>query len=310
MKRIAILGSTSHIAKNLIHQNHLSGKWNLTLFARDPEAVRVFLESLGTAGGVDVLSTHSFSNIGIPFDGIVNCIGFGTPDKVRKAQDRLFSVSEEIDNDIITILKRDPTTRYINFSSGSVYGTSMTEPVDKGFLSDIELAPMQEAESYRICKIYQEAKHRSLKNLSIVDVRLFNFFSRFIDLSSGYLLTEIAKALKENSYFETSSTHIYRDYVSPQDLYNLLALAFDSPPMNCAIDTYSARYISKTELLDSMGVQFGLRVKLGAVAVIPPTGVKPYYYSINHEAEDLVGYKPTLSSWESIMTELKAMGLV
>ena len=118
----------------------------------------------------------------IKFDAIVNCIGFGTPEKIGRAGINIFKITESIDDLIIEYLVKKPETVYINFSSGSVYGSSFEKPVDSSYKSVIKIQPLEDREFYRIAKLNSEAKHRSLNDLQIIDIRLFSFFSRFIDL--------------------------------------------------------------------------------------------------------------------------------
>ena len=40
---------------------------------------------------------------------------------------------------------------------------------------------------YALSKINSEIKHRKLKHLNIIDLRLFSFFSRFMNLKSKFL---------------------------------------------------------------------------------------------------------------------------
>lgn len=308
MKRIALLGATSHVAKNLIFENYSNHRWDLSLFARNPDRIRAFLTELGLPQDAEPLG--AFTNTTETFDAVINCVGFGTPQKVRAAQESLFTVAEEIDRYIFAHLRRNPQTKYLNFSSGAVYGSALESPIQRGALSSIALSPMDDTDSYRVSKIYQEAKHRSWKDFSVVDIRLFNFFSRFIDQDGGYLMTDVLRALKAGTPLKTSSQEIYRDYIAPSDLFRFVDKIVEGGTLNAALDTFSAKPISKSELLESLKREFGLKVELSDGGKASPTGVKPYYYSNDKGARAITGYVPQKTSWDGIFDELSALGLV
>jgi hypothetical protein len=44
--------------------------------------------------------------------------------------------------------------------------------------------------------LHAEAKHRALFNFSIVDVRVFNYFSHTQDMNARFLITDIVRAIK------------------------------------------------------------------------------------------------------------------
>jgi hypothetical protein len=43
--------------------------------------------------------------------------------------------------------------------------------------------------------MHAEAKHRALFNFSIVDVRVFNYFSHTQDMNARFLITDIVRAI-------------------------------------------------------------------------------------------------------------------
>lgn len=305
--KIGIVGATSHVAKTLIERFAPNPSYRLVLFARKAEAVTPYWDTFG----LQVPAAHPLSrleDIGSDLDVIINCVGFGTPSKVRQAGGDLFYVAEEIDGRITSILRCRPQIKYIDFSSGAVYGTAMTAPASEGVASAIELAPMPKVEHYRIAKIYQEAKHRALEEYSIVDIRLFNYFSRHLDLSGGFLMGDVVRSLREGQTLEVSPDEIYRDFISPDDLYALVSRVIGAGHCNCAIDTFSLAPISKSELLEKLAAEFGLRSKVSTGGSVTATGTKPYYYSEVRTATSVFGYQPTQTSWGGVRSELTAMG--
>lgn len=302
--KVAIIGATSHIAKNLIYQNSKEYRWDLYLFARNLGKLDNFIKENLSGNCKNIYLVDEFLTNSDKFDAVINCVGFGTPDKVKKAGVDLFNITESIDNMIIEYLQRNLKTVYVNFSSGAVYGTNMDKPVDKGYHSVIGIQPLGENEYYRIAKINSEAKHRSLKDFNIIDLRLFSFFSRFIDLNGRFLLTEIVESLKNCKLFKTSKNEIFRDYISPSDLFNLVNACVISEKINVAIDTYSKEPVSKSLLLKELSNELGLVIEYIEDIKSSPTGLKAYYYSNNKNAFEILGYKPEKGSLETLCEEI------
>lgn len=194
-------------------------------------------------------------------------------------------------------------TLYINFSSGAVYGTDFSAPVDKLTCSRWDVNHISEADFYGIAKLNSEAKHRALKDMNIVDLRVFGYFSRFIDLKSCFLLSEIISCIKEGKEFVTTSDNIIRDYVHPKDLMLLIKLCIDKFFINDVFDVYSLKSVAKFEILDYFVSQYGLKCTVkDSIRISAVTGIKDNYYSNSRKAED-IGYKPQFTSMDSIIQE-------
>ncbi len=305
-KVVALLGATSHLAKNLLVQNQCRQAWDIVSFGRNPIAISSFASSQGFSA--EAISLETFPHWNGMCDALINCVGFGTPGKVRQAGRELFTTAEAIDDEILRYLDRHPKTTYINFSSGAVYGTALNAPINVGAQTTLELDPIKEVDFYRISKIHQEAKHRSCTGMNIVDIRLFSFFSQFIDQSAGYLLTDVLHSLRTRMPLQTSSLEIHRDYISPFDLFSFVDGVISAGSLNLALDTFSAGSISKSALLDALTEDFGLRVDVSESDIPSPTGHKPYYYSNDKRAADVIGYQPAHTSWNGIRLELELMG--
>ena len=156
-KKIAILGATSHIAKGLMLNFIQNKEDKLFLFARLPRKVRNFLEAHSLGSHRHIYDFKHFRRE--KYDVIINCVGVGTPAKVKEASGEVFKLTEEFDNMILGYLRRYPDTLYINFSSGAVYSISVDDIKPEHY--------------YGIAKLHQEAKHRALRKLNIVDIRVF-----------------------------------------------------------------------------------------------------------------------------------------
>jgi len=156
---------------------------------------------------------------------------------------------------------------------------------------------------YGMAKACSEAKHRALGDLRIVDLRVFGYFSRFIDLETKYLMCEVVNCLKRGEVFVTGRGNIVRDYVHPDDLVALVQCCLKAPDLNDAFDVYSLKPVQKFEILDSFVERFGLKLRIeGDVTHVAPTGNKDHYYSVNQRAAR-IGYQPKYGSLESLIQE-------
>jgi nucleoside-diphosphate-sugar epimerase len=302
MNKIAILGASSHIAKGLIFNFLQDGDSSeLVLFARSVEKVGSFLSRLRCA---DKISVFPFSNFGQEkYSAIINCVGFGNPKKLTGAGPDIFEISEKFDTLALDFLKNSAETLYINLSSGAVYG-DFDQPA--GDDAVVKLSPNHVADSqyYGIAKFYTETKHRAFNQLSIVDLRIFGYFSRFIDLDAGYLLGDIAKCIHHKTVLMTRKEDFVRDYVHPRDLYQLIVRCIEAKALNCAFDVFSKIPATKFEILQSFQRDFGLQYQVvDSQGQRSPTGEKSNYYSVSRHAET-VGYMPEYSSLEGLSEEM------
>lgn len=299
--RIAILGATSHIAKGLILNFSRSKECKLFLFARSTEKTKDYLRTSGIKGNVSFAGFNEFRRK--EYDFIINCVGIGTPNKVRDNPSLVFGITEEYDNIILAYISKFVKTGYINFSSGAVYGSSFKEAVGDLSSREILINNISPQEYYGIAKINSEAKHRAQNNLNIVDIRIFAYFSRFIDLSSGYFLTDLISSIKNGSELITNSCDFIRDYLHPSDLFDLIKLTMGKGHFNAAIDAYSRAPVRKFELLDYFSKTYGLRYRIeNKLNFICPTGEKNVYCSNSRKAADL-GYIPKYSSINTVKEE-------
>lgn len=304
-KKIAILGATSHIAKGLIYGLHRTGDSTLHLFARSPDRIHEFLSSIDCRKNAAVNSFDSFARSS--YDVIINCVGIGDPGKLRGKEALIFGITEDYDNLILDYLESHPSAFYINFSSGAVYGTEFKKPVDGSTRFAVDVNNMTSSENYGIAKLNAEAKHRALTAYNIVDLRIFSYFSRFIDLQSKFLLTEILSCIGEKKIFETGPDNIIRDYVHREDLLRLIEACTSPKTLNHAFDVYSLKPVSKFEILDFFSRQYGLEYSIKDLPLgASPTGSKDHYYSICRKAEQ-TGYSPQFTSLDCIMLEAKAI---
>lgn len=299
--KIAILGATSHIARGLIYNFSRTKNYKLFLFARSRERLTEFQNSIECT---PVLSAADFGNfMAHKYDIIINCIGIGDPAKLKKSRIEIYQLNEQFDNLVLEYLSLHPKALYIYFSSGVAYGNDFMEPAEEKTRSTWNINNISQSDFYGITKLYTEAKHRSFNHLNIVDIRIFAYFSRFIDLSSRYFITDVIAALKSKEQFVTNRNNIMRDYIYPDDLFSLVCKCIEQPGLNDVFDAYSLKPISKFEILDYFSRKYGLEsVFQEDTDVFSVTGSKDNYYSKNKRAEK-IGYYPRYTSLYAIMKE-------
>ena len=177
--KVGILGGTGHIGKNLIYYFSKNDKYELNLFSRDVTSTKNI--------------TNEFKNINVDnydklnsyeLDTVINCVGISNPTKILDDKIDFKKITDKYDEQVLLYLKKFSDSLYINISSGAVYGENFTNNVNE----KSTITTMQETNPYAESKIYIEKKHRKLSNNNIIDLRVFNFFSRYVNLNTSFLL--------------------------------------------------------------------------------------------------------------------------
>ena len=302
---IVILGATSHIAKGLIERFLNQGTDTLHLFSRTPSMVQNFLNSVEMASITDYRLYGDYGDfISGSYDVIINCIGVETRNSHDCDFTRYFSVTEEFDNLVISYLKNsNPDALYISFSSGAVYGRGFSKPVADDSTNCLMVNHLVQQDYYGIVRINAEAKHRAHENFRIIDLRIFSYFSRYINLTDGYFITDVIQAILHSSVLHTNTNDIVRDYLHPDDLYRAIRACIETRLINRAIDINSTGPANKEEILDYFSLVYGLKYEKCAVTEnISATGSKSNYYSIcNHTTA--IDFSPRFSSMDSVIQE-------
>jgi nucleoside-diphosphate-sugar epimerase len=301
--KIAIIGATGHIAKGLITVLCDDPQFELFLFARSIDKLAGFLDENKLSARVHCAAMPT-GGIEGRYDALINCTGVGKPAALKAAADNIFLLTELFDNMLIRYLDANPEAVYINMSSGAVYGGDFSSPAGPGTRNAVNVNGMNNKTYYSLAKLNAEAKHRSLHQMKIIDLRVFSYFSRFIDLESGYLVAEIINAVQEQKVFKTNGVNIVRDYIGPADLASLIRKCLLNPG-NGAYDVYSRAPISKAEMLEAYKKEFGLSYETAEGLDLPDTtGVKPKYFSEDRRAAS-IGFEPKYSSVETLINESK-----
>lgn len=300
--RIAILGATGLIGRSLTNEARQRG-YDVTAFSRDPVKAREQFVLFGIELDA-VLGYEDF--VDESFDVVVNATGVGSPREINKEPTKVFAVTESMDDLLLSYLHQHPECRAFNLSSGSVYGRSAVRPIQPGTPATFEVSHLRPGDFYSLAKLYSEAKHRSVPERHIVDLRVFAFISRFLDLEESFFIAEVAKCLKEGTVFKTKPEDMMRDYATAEDLWDIIGFLMTLPPQNAAFDVGSARPVGKFELLKLLSQKFGLQYETGQLEGSSPTGEKNAYYSESEALTDL-GYVPERTSLQNIERELSAI---
>lgn len=285
----------------MIFNYFASSQDELFLFSRSPDKADVFLKIFSFTHHnypLDDFGKHHY-------DVIINCIGAGTPERVTEQGYAIFSLTKAYDERILQYLQNKPETTYIYLSSGVVHNPLLNQyPVPTNPYS-LNINNVTGKDVYAVTKLCAEKNHRRFQELKIVDIRVFSYFSRFIDLSSGFLITSVLRAVMDKKKLFTNSGNIIRDYLHPADLFSLIECCAVRFPGNTALDAFSSSPVSKFDLLDRFHQDYNLHYEIvDNLKISNPTGDKDVFSPLDFSAEN-IGYSPAYSSLVGIMAETK-----
>ena len=304
--KIAILGATSQIAQDLILSFSKNQNYGFLLFGRNIELLEKWINSENLSKKYQVKEYSEFDNHQ-KYDVIINFVGIGDPVKAQKMGGDIFKITEQYDDMALEYLKQNKETKYIFLSSGAVYGGNYQEPVNKDTIATIDINNLKSTDWYTLAKLYAEAKHRALPDLSIVDVRVFNYFSHKQNMDARFLITDIVRAIKNKEVFKTSAEDIVRDFITPPDFYNLVQAIIDFKHTNTALDCYTKSPVSKFDLVNELKDIYGLHYTIGESGnVVNATGAKINYYSMN-KTLNKIEYSPINTSLSGVIKEIDLM---
>jgi nucleoside-diphosphate-sugar epimerase len=282
--------------------------YNLALFARRIEPLQAFLHSNGLPFGWAIGPLPVFAYAAHDsFCAVLNFVGVGDPAKAKSIGPDIFSATREADALALAYAVRNPATPYVFMSSGAVYGTDYATPASASTAAIVPINSLSPNSYYSVAKLYAEAVHRAAP-ATVIDIRIFNYVSRHLDINSRFLLADLVRSIQNNTVFETGSDNIWRDYLHPDDFFQLILACLRSKAgTNMPIDAFSRAPIDKFTLLDLLKQEFGLRFAItGRSNAVASTGIKPFYYSENHAATAL-GFEPSKTSAEGISEEVAAI---
>lgn len=299
--KIGILGANSEIAKDLIINLLNKSNHELFLYVREVEKLRNYFVKNNLNKQYKILDILNF-NEKIKLDCIINFIGAGSPNKIKKLGSEILKISDFFDSKVINYIEKNNQCLYIFISSGAVFGLNYSTPVKNNKKTIINIG--EAIDWYGLSKIYAEAKHRGCSQNRIVDIRIFNYFSHTQATDNNFLINDIYRSIVNSKKLYTSGINIKRDYLNPEDFYSLI-IAVLKLNSNTSYDAYSKAPIDKFSLLNFCKEKYGLEYE---IEVENPNYMsnRVNYYSKNHEAHK-IGYRPLYDSMGGIERELEYM---
>lgn len=308
MRKIAVIGATSAIAQDLIRGwVDESREVELYLYARNMSSLSAFRESLAaTSHSINLKNIDTFPDTG-GLDVVINFVGAGDPAKISSVATSIIDVTNHYDELVLGYLKKNPSCQYIFLSSGAAYGSDFSEPADATKKASFDINRLGPADYYGVSKFLAEAKHRCCSNLRIVDIRVFNYFSRGVDLNSRYFVADVLRAVMHGELCSVLDEPMVRDFIGANDFCQIIDCVMSRPDLNVAFDCYSKAPVDKFELLNAMANNFGLKwLKVKAENVQRATGNKVNYISNDRALAD-IGYSPKYTSLETLINEFSAI---
>ena len=307
---IAIFGASSYLARDLIVSFSRQNNSTLDLYGRSVDQINDWLTVNSLETTYTALSYSAF-NANLHYDAIINFVGIGDPAHALSMGASIFEITRQYDELALDYLKKHSNTKYIFLSSGAVYGHAFSEPVNENTPAFIDINHLVPTDFYGLAKLHAEAKHRCLIDFNIVDLRVFNYFSSTIDQQSRFFISDALRSVRRDEVLQTSTGNMYRDYLHPDDLYQLIHCALVTQNINQAMDCYTQAPIDKMTLLEELKTHFGLKYVCVASETtygVNATGLKDHYYSLNKRAA-LIGYQPTRTSLACVIDGFRQLAL-
>ena len=304
---IAIFGATSQIFLSVLHCFIEKEGIGLELFVRDVASIDQDLKRILAENRVKIQDYNAFRDA-VYYTAIINFTGCGGIKTTGKIMPQELDSLEYIDALALNYLNCNPDCKYIYLSSGAVFGSVFDLPAERSRPAEIPVSMLAERDWYGAVKLVSELKHRMRPDLNIIDLRIFGYFSHGFDLHSGFLVTDIASAIKGSRTLVVSTENFVRDYMVPYDFYQLLlCILKTSIPINTPIDCYSRSPIEKFELLEALREEFHLSYEIAQERRESRLGgVKNAYYSLDRTASRF-GYTPHYTSLDGLISELSKL---
>lgn len=299
--KIAIFGSTSNIAKDVIAYFSQKNNLHLKLFSRRDKNFCINIQSEDRIQKFYTLNYDDFDRFD-HYDAIINFIGIGTPTHENKSS--LVCVADYFDSIILDYLNQNKACKYIYISSGTVYGGNFSVPIQENFRDLDHEVIGKEISNYAKSKLNCEIRHRENKFASIYDLRIFNYFSHRLNISPGLLMSDICRSIADKNTLIVNNINITRDYIDPDDFCILLEIILKTKIRKMVIDCRSKKTIAKFELLELMKTRFGLNYEISNNGLSEKNNlIKKNYYSLMNNDHKL-GFSPKYSSADSLIKEV------
>lgn len=297
IERIAILGANSQIALDYIESSLKKNNRELYLFSRNPIA----LQNLVDTKCISRFKSLGYDQFGLDsYDLIINFVGGSDPALISRMGRDIFILTDHYDHLAIGYLQKNDQCKYIFISSGAAYGDVFSiNPATELTKPNFDLDNLAPPDYYGAAKYMAEQRHRALSGLNIVDIRIFSYISKRQNLESKLFLPQVIAAIKNKADFLTSDEEMWRDYVGPEDFFQLTEVLLSRDKLNISLDCYSKESVEKLEILSVLSEKFGFAYDV-TNEFASKQNSKKYYFSRNKLAETF-GYFPEHRSLELIV---------
>ncbi len=283
---VAIWGGTGHIGRAL-RQAFTQRGATCHCYVRNAEKAERCLPP-GSFSGFDAFPSRKY-------DILINGIAAGAVPARG-----LFETLETWDWRMIGFAKDHPRCCCVSISSGAVYGADFSAPADAETAAVLRPNHVEDSQVYGLVKLTCEQRHRAFHDLPLVDLRVYAFFTRYMDFDQPFFMSDVIRAIRHDDVLVTQAADFYRDFAHPDDLADLICLCAENR-VNAAYDVYSRSPIKKSAILAAFAERYGLRHSSGE-AWQSLTGSKSHYFSACKKAAEL-GYAPRFSSLDVLIGE-------
>lgn len=297
IERVAILGANSQIARDYIESSLEKNKRELHLFSRNPMGLRDLVGSKYAAR----FKCLEYDRFGLDsYNLIINFVGGSDPVLIANMDKDIFTITDHYDDLAISYLNKHSRCKYIFISSGAAYGDVFSSaPASELTKANFDFNNLAPADYYGAAKYLAEQRHRKLAELNIIDIRIFSYISKRQNLDSKLFLPQVIAAIKNKAKFLTSDEEMWRDYIGPEDFFQLIELLLSINKLNISLDCYSKNSVEKLEILSNLREKFGLIYDVSNEYALKQNS-KKYYFSKNKLAESY-GYLPEHGSLDLIV---------
>jgi dTDP-4-dehydrorhamnose reductase len=198
------------------------------------------------------------------YDIIINCVGTGTPKNTAEAGNSIIETTFLVDQAVLSYLNtaKGKNTMYVYLSSGVA---------DERFF---DMSP------YAVSKVAAEMIHRAHKDKWIIDLRIYSYLSEYIDLDSGYLITEMIKCAISGDIFEVKDKETIREYIGCKDLSFIISNLYNEAKSNFSRDISARTGGFMQDLLNLFYYRYDLKYSLPKLMPYFE-GKRTKYYSHN-----------------------------
>lgn len=303
--RIAVLGATSQIAKDLLRLVLPLGRFELSLFARDPEKLNDWLRSTALPAPRKVGTYAEFGLVDY-FDAILNFVGSGDPVRTARMGREILDVTRDFDELALGYLRGRPHTKYLFMSSAAALGHVFSSENDDRRFARFPLDAIDSIDFYGFSKLAAEMNHRSLRDFDITDIRIYSYASEFMSLEGAFLISVIGKSIVDGTVLQTDDRDIARDYIGSEDLLRLISACMERRASNRAVDCYSAAPTTKMAILKMAAEKHGLAYDIHPASGPAGSDFKAAYYPRDRRGPEF-GYAPLHTSSEVVERALDGM---